>query len=132
MNDLRLIQWDITSRDCDLCANVEREGWWGESGVTHCRLCHRTWKMTTKQAHCMTCCEHFSSPSAFDLHLLPLDAGEACADPSTFTNKKTKERLLVQREDGTWTRPDPRHKDYYPERVDIWAEGVEWEEETED
>lgn len=105
MSDLNIIEWDITDKDCQMCANRERDGWWGLGGMTHCRKCHRTWTMTTKQAHCTVCCEHFSSPSAFDLHLRGVDDPVTCNHPSTVLNKKTGVLLLAQREDGVWTRP---------------------------
>ena len=108
-----MIVWGIVDQDCDLCDSVRREGWWGMSGITHCRACHRTWKMTTKQAHCTVCCAHFSSPSAFDMHLGPYNEAVACLDPARVTNKKTGEILLVQREDGTWTRP--QKEGWYPD-----------------
>ena len=34
---------------------------------TSCRRCGRRWK-SLKQAHCVRCCEHFSSASSFDAH----------------------------------------------------------------
>lgn len=105
MSDAVRIDWGIVDQDCDMCDSARREGWWGMSGVTHCRMCHRTWKMTSKQAHCTVCCAHFSSPTAFDLHLGPIGQPVACMDPGTVINKKTGAYLLMQKEDGTWTRP---------------------------
>lgn len=99
------IGWQIVDQDCQMCTNHKELGWWGFSGLTHCRMCHRTWPMTSKQAHCTVCCAHFSSPSAFDLHLGPYGQPVACLDPGTVVNRKTGAFLLAQREDGTWTRP---------------------------
>lgn len=123
MSAFELIDWNITDRDCDMCANRERDGWWGLGGNTHCRGCHRTWKMTTKQAHCTACCAHFSSPSAFDLHLRGIDEALTCRDPGTVRNKKTGAYLLAQREDGVWTRPQTTDSFHtYPEDKEPDAE----------
>jgi hypothetical protein len=54
---------------CPRCQHAKAHGWWGPPrGLAHCRKCHRDWRGTA-QAHCVTCCQHFSTYSAADLHL---------------------------------------------------------------
>lgn len=53
---------------CELCTYAAARGSWppGHRG-THCRRCHRSWT-GRRQAHCATCCEHFSADGAFLRH----------------------------------------------------------------
>lgn len=32
MSDLNIIEWDITDKDCQMCADRESAGWWGLGG----------------------------------------------------------------------------------------------------
>lgn len=89
--------------ECPLCLSASSTGWWGVNGVTHCRVTHRTWKLTqTRQAHCETCHEHFSSPSGFDMHLKKGDAG-GCRPPGEVGSPSVP--ALIQSEDGMWSFP---------------------------
>jgi len=75
--------------DCTLCQTAEREGWWGEYDVTHCRDCGATWPMATKTAHCCRCHRTFSSHGVSDRHQVD---GE-CRNPATMVNQKTGEKI---------------------------------------
>jgi hypothetical protein len=84
-----------------------------------CQKCERRWDGLT-EAHCATCCAHFGSTGAFDLHRVgrihPYDPAldtRCCGDPATLTSR-TGRLLLVAalRASGTvWvqrhTRPHP-------------------------
>jgi hypothetical protein len=84
---------------------------------SHCTDCHRTWSAHT-QAHCVACCCHFSSASAFDVHQRQRNHSNGrtaviCTDPETITKKDSTPRL-VRVEDqygamwalpGTWEGP---------------------------
>lgn len=48
-----------------------------------CDNCDRTWR-SHREAHCTSCCAHFSSDSAFDRHL----GRNGCSDPSRLRNTK--------------------------------------------
>jgi hypothetical protein len=94
----------MTPAPCPLCAFADAHGWWGREG-THCRGCHRTWA-AFGQAHCATCHNHFSTPTAFDRHLAP----RGCLDPSEVRTKDGTPRLILR--DGPsgplWGWPDSR------------------------
>ena len=66
-----------TETGCEICPD-------GYRPLAHCRDCHRTWKGYS-QAHCASCCTHFTSDSAFDKHLASPKAPEDCYDPATLT-----------------------------------------------
>ena len=92
---------------CTVCAHIAAHGWIGPRAASHCRRCHRSWK-AKGQSHCTGCCEHFSSPSAADLHLRVHDRGERVEhlDPGSLRNGRTGVPSLV------------RVSDYYGE---LWA-----------
>lgn len=74
---------------CQVCATIQREGWNGESNLSHCRNCHAVWSGIAS-AHCTLCHRLFSSNSAVDLaHSTHRDSkGELrriCKDPSTIS-----------------------------------------------
>jgi hypothetical protein len=52
-------------------------------------FCHASWTRTSATAHCMTCHRTFSSPSAFDMHLL----SEGCTDPAGVLTRKGDARF---------------------------------------
>lgn len=66
---------------CDICIFAKQHGHWPEA-VIHCDDCHRSWHGLA-EAHCPQCCAHFTSDSAFDLHL----TGDGCKDPATARRK---------------------------------------------
>lgn len=105
--------------DCVPCANARdpKVGYWGVVGITHCRRCHRTWPLSrTREAHCPTCCAHFSSPSGFDAHLRPVGASPPCRPPGELRHKDGRP-VLVQREDGTWAFPPPEDDSWLRRRA---------------
>lgn len=89
--------------DCEPCAYFDEHKWIGP-GRSHCRMygkgCHRTWT-AAGQAHCRVCHRHFSTTSAFDLHLRPSADGEVVThlDPATIKSRKTGAHKLVKRRD---------------------------------
>ncbi len=97
---------------CEACAYIAEHGWLGPRAPSHCQRCHRSWT-AKNQAHCTGCCSHFSSTSAFDVHLRTHDLGETVEhlDPATVRNRKTGEPLLVLGEDdfgSFWRHPGER------------------------
>lgn len=72
----------------------------------YCPKCEREWNGSSL-CHCATCCETFSSDSAFDLHLASPNADINCYDPATLVAGSGKPRLVVvAREWGpVWARP---------------------------
>ena len=52
---------------CPLCFKAHHDGWYGKTGLAHCVDCHYTWT-SRQEAHCVVCCEHFSSNSVADAH----------------------------------------------------------------
>lgn len=65
-----LIEQLSTAPDsCMWCDNVKKLSWWGNSSITHCRVCHRTWSRTSREGHCMVCHRHFGGQTGFDAHL---------------------------------------------------------------
>lgn len=78
---------------CGTCAYAVVHGWWGpDHQGTHCRGCHRSWR-SRREAHCATCHAHFTSPSAFGLHL----TSRGCVDPATL-RAKSGALVLVEQE----------------------------------
>jgi len=77
---------------CPRCAHAGQHGWWGPpSRLTHCRACHRDWPMGSPQIHCVTCCAHFSTPRACDLHL----TATGCQPPDQSRDKHGRIRLVL-------------------------------------
>jgi len=78
----------ITSMEttCTPCNHGKETGWFGElpdEATAHCRKCHRNWKRHG-DGHCDTCCEHFASDKAFDLHRDGTHGVDRhCVDPGT-------------------------------------------------
>jgi hypothetical protein len=62
---------------CSACAHIDKHGWHGIEGSAHCHDCHHTWT-SKRAAHCPTCCEHFTSYTASDLH----DGPNGCRNPA--------------------------------------------------
>jgi hypothetical protein len=87
-----------TDPDCPVCRHADEHGWWGQNG-THCRKCHRTWT-GLREAHCVRCCAHFSTPENADMHVGVTE----CRDPATLVTRDGSPRLKpVQRASGpTW------------------------------
>ncbi len=54
--------------------------------MTTCNHCNRTWT-TTGEAHCASCCQHFTSDRSFDTHLAAAKSDDDCYDPATITRK---------------------------------------------
>lgn len=82
-----------TLSDCAIC--VEEY-----SLYPHCRDCHRTWTRH-REAHCATCCAHFSSDSAFDAHLAPARSVDSCYDPASFVKKDGTDLFeIIERSHG--------------------------------
>jgi hypothetical protein len=76
-----------------------------EAPIGHCHDCDRTWS-ALGEAHCATCCAHFTSDSAFDLHLARADSDEPCHDPATVTRRDGRPVVtFTERASGTaWMR----------------------------
>jgi hypothetical protein len=57
------------------------------------------------EAHCSSCCLHFTSDSAFDRHLAPVQSDDDCYPPETFVKSDGSPLFkIVQRAGGpTWT-----------------------------
>jgi hypothetical protein len=72
---------------CPTCRFIAEHGWTGPRGGSHCQRCHRSWHGKA-QAHCPSCCRHFSAPSAFDRHLRTAgDGSVTCVDPATLRTR---------------------------------------------
>ena len=78
-----------------------------------CGRCERRWDGLA-EAHCTSCCRHFGSVTAFDVHRTgPVDDRQ-CADPAVLVRRDGYPRLSpVQRTSGpTWvvfhTQPHPQ------------------------
>lgn len=86
--------------DCPVCAFADEHHWWGRDG-THCRKCHRSWT-SRAEAHCTTCCAHFTKPSTAGLHL----TARGCQPPEAVMDREKRPKLkLVERSSGpTWAR----------------------------
>ena len=77
---------------CPRCEHARAHGWWGPPhGLTHCRKCHRDWPLGSPQAHCVTCCAHFSTYGVADLHL----TATGCRPPAEVTTKTGEPRLVL-------------------------------------
>lgn len=70
---------------CVPCDNNFELGWWGPGyeTKTHCRVCHRTWPVATKEVHCLSCHESFTNITISDWH----DRTGACLPPSDISRK---------------------------------------------
>ncbi len=86
---------------CEPCNHADREGWWGDSAITHCRGCHTTWSLTkTRWQHCVRCHRTFGGDEAAVRHL---DREGRCVDPATVLHKNGR-RILTLNPDGVWVR----------------------------
>ncbi len=80
--------------------------------IGSCNDCGREWSGHT-EAHCSVCCRHFTSDSAFDLHLAGPQSDDACYPPDSIEDRKGRPVLtLADRRGGeTWKchsdRPHP-------------------------
>ena len=74
----------MNETECLVCEHVEQRGMYPPRVPAHCGTCHRSWTGHT-QAHCASCCVHFSSDRAFDRHLAPPKANADCFDPASLT-----------------------------------------------
>jgi len=58
--------------------------------ITHngpvCIDCGRKWTGHA-EAHCASCCQHFTSDSAFDRHLAPVHSDDDCYPPEIFVKR---------------------------------------------
>jgi hypothetical protein len=74
-----------------------------------CRDCGRKWTGHS-EAHCPSCCAHFSSDRAFDKHLASPQSDASCFDPSTITRKDGSPYFVqVERSHGpVWMVRDDR------------------------
>lgn len=70
---------DSNGGTCELCPDLPHPKY------THCVHCHASWTRASKTAHCMSCHRTFSSPSAFDRHLLPV----GCTAPEGVVIRRT-------------------------------------------
>jgi hypothetical protein len=69
--------------NCQACAHNDRHGWTGLEGQAHCADCHWTWR-SRRAAHCPSCCSHFTSYTASDLH----DGPTGCIPPAEIDGLK--------------------------------------------
>jgi hypothetical protein len=77
---------------CARCAHANQHGWWGPpTGLTHCRKCHRDWPMGSPQLHCVTCCAHFSTSRACDVHL----TATGCRPPGEGAGRAGRPQLVL-------------------------------------
>jgi hypothetical protein len=74
------------------------------AALGNCAGCDRTWD-ALGQAHCPSCHAHFSSDSAFDLHLgrIPASGPPRCKDPAKLTKGDGTPKLVLR--DGIWGKP---------------------------
>jgi hypothetical protein len=80
------------TKGCARCEHATRHGWWGPPhDLTHCCKCHRDWRMGSPQAHCVTCCAHFSTTRAADVHLMET----GCRPPDDCKDKVGRPRLVL-------------------------------------
>lgn len=75
----------------------------------YCPSCQRSWTGNS-EAHCASCCNHFSSDRAFDKHLAPPQSDQTCFDPSTITRKDDSPYYVqIERSHGpVWMVRDDR------------------------
>lgn len=103
--------------ECTTCNYANEHGWWGDSRITHCRDCHRTWS-SLRQAHCRgrnhqgrRCCEHFASATGSDYHQATGEAEQVlCLPPATVLDSEGRPRYVAVR--GVWHLS--RHRDGAP------------------
>ncbi len=69
----------MTTEPCTWCDHAKAHGWWGESGMTHCRDCHASWT-GTRPGHCTGCHRTFGGARGFDEHR----KDGVCVDPETL------------------------------------------------
>jgi len=80
---------------CPRCAHVALDASWGPPwDLTHCRKCHRDWRMGSPQCHCTLCCAHFSNHRAADMHITPT----GCRAPAEAVTKNGEPRLVLGRD----------------------------------
>lgn len=91
--------------ECPFCADLPHPV------ATHCRGCCASWNRTTKTAHCATCHRTFTSPSAFDMHLLT----RGCTDPAEVRTKAGERKFA-----------DPKPNKY---GTLVWRGAGEWKPE---
>ena len=84
-----------SERDCARCAHATRHRSWGPPWeVTHCRECHRDWRMSSPQCHCTLCCAHFSNHRAADLHM----TATGCRPLAEVVSKRGEQRLMLRQD----------------------------------
>jgi hypothetical protein len=102
------------SAACDICTDADEHGSWPQSAPapTQCRCpgCHRSWRMSLKQAHSPTCCAHFSAPSSFDTHLKPHDVGR-CRVPAECVKPDGRPKLIHHDHADRHSTGDPEAED---------------------
>jgi hypothetical protein len=64
---------------CKWCTTADREGWWGDSDISHCRVCGETWPQRSTFVHCVICHRTFSNHSSLALHKA---LNNECLDPA--------------------------------------------------
>lgn len=82
---------------CGLCAHAAAHRWWGDSGVTHCKTCHATWRVGTKFIHCVRCHRTFTTPGVLDGH----QRDGRCHDPETIVDGNGN-RIFGDPQTNTW------------------------------
>ncbi len=85
---------------CETCDLKGDQGWGPlpEGAVSHCRDCHRSWRLKS-EGHCAGCHQHFSSEKAFDLHRMGAytPVGERyCAAPASVTYSTGTRKLFAR------------------------------------
>jgi hypothetical protein len=87
---------------CSICEYAaEHAAWPPDHQGTHCRDCHRSWT-SKREAHCVTCHEHFGSNNAADQHWL----NGRHVHPDDLPPKKDEvSPRLVKRDGGVWVQP---------------------------
>ncbi len=69
--------------------------------IGYCKTCGREWTGHS-EAHCASCCAHFTSDDAFDAHLTHPGSDEDYYDPATLTRRDGSPRFkLVARKHGS-------------------------------
>jgi hypothetical protein len=94
----------LTGGTCEVCATTLALGWLGDSGMSHCRSCHRTW--TGQNAgHCTRCHRHFASESAFRYHQR-IGPPLVCVPPEQLVDSHGDSRLALKetRWGSEWAR----------------------------
>lgn len=83
----------MTSRsECKVCAYAAIHACWPKDHRgTHCRDCHRSWT-GLKEAHCVTCHEHFSTDAHAESHR---GSRGACVHPASVLRKDGEARMRL-------------------------------------